>query len=83
MPQVLHERLHLKEPRTDRLRRSAAGHLRHLLDTGWRETDRWHAADYVTVRLERDGKAPERVPATPPPAQAPRQGGGRGRRSPR
>jgi hypothetical protein len=77
MPQVLHERLHLKEPRTERLRRSAAGHLRHLLATGWRETERWHAADYVTVRLEREGKAPERVPSAPPAAQRPRQGNGR------
>jgi hypothetical protein len=83
MPQVLHERLHVKEPRTDRLRRSAAGHLKHLLATGWRETDRWQAADYITVRLEREGKALEPVPAAPPAAPRSRQGGGRGRQSSR
>ena len=56
--EVVHQRLYVKEPRTERLRRSAAGHLRHLLATGWRETERWHADDYITVRLERTGVSP-------------------------
>ena len=47
--EVVHERLYLREPRTERLRKGAAGHLRHLLATGWRETERWHAEDYITV----------------------------------
>ena len=56
--EVIHERLYLKEPRTERLRKNAAGHLKHLLDTGWRETERWHADDHITVRLERTGVSP-------------------------
>ena len=51
--EVLHERLYLKEPRTERLRKGAAAHLRHLLADGWRETERWHADNYITVRVER------------------------------
>ena len=82
MPQVIHERLHVKEPGTERLRRSAAGHLRHLIATGWRETERWHTPGYVTVRMEREGRAPERIPAPPVASQRPRpqgQGNYRGR----
>lgn len=56
--EVTHERLYLKEPRTERLRKGAAGHLRHLLATGWKETERWHADDYITVKMERSGHAP-------------------------
>ena len=56
--QVRHERLYLREPRTERLRKSAAGRLRHMLADGWRETERWHAEDHITVRLERTGVSP-------------------------
>jgi hypothetical protein len=73
--EVRHERLYMKEPRTERLRKTATGRLRHMLATGWRETERWHAEDHITVRLERSGVAPRgvRIPkVTPPP---PRQGG--------
>jgi len=79
--EVMHERLYVKEPRTERLRKTAAGHLRHLLSTGWKETERWHADDYVTVRMERTGHAPRmtRMPKVePPPPRPPRQRFGQG-----
>jgi hypothetical protein len=78
--EVIQERLYLKEPRTERLRRSAEARLRYLLSTGWRETERWHANDYITVRVERSGHTPRialpKVVAEPP--RPPRQGQGRG-----
>ncbi|MGH8990270.1 MAG: hypothetical protein ACRDZ7_01930 [Acidimicrobiia bacterium] len=46
-------RLHVKTPGTDRLRKGAAGQLRHLEATGWHETDRRVSHHYVTVRMER------------------------------
>jgi hypothetical protein len=77
--EVMHERLYLKEPRTERLRRSSAARLRYLLATGWRETERWHAEDYITVKVERSGYAPRmtKLPKIiPPPPRPPRQGFG-------
>lgn len=68
--EVMHERLYLKEPRSERLRKSAEGRLRHLLSTGWRETERWQAADYITVRVERSGHPPRQA-RIPRPAPAP------------
>lgn len=79
--EVMYERLYLKEPRTERLRKSAAGHLRHLLATGWKEIERWHTDDYITVRMERTGHAPlmTRMPKIEPPApRPPRRGMGPG-----
>ena len=84
--QVRHERLYLKEPRSERLRKTAAGRLKSLLAAGWRETERWHAEEYVTVRLERSGQAPKmtRLPKPPPqPARPPRRGGPGGFGGPR
>jgi hypothetical protein len=68
--EVVHQRLYLKEPRTERLRKTAAGWLQYMLSIGWRETDRSHANDYVTVKLERTGhpplaKMPKIEPAPP------------------
>jgi hypothetical protein len=80
--EVRHMRLYLKEPRTERLRKSAEGRLRFLLSTGWREVERWHADDYLTVRVERSGHAPRMTKLPKPPPQlprAPRQGPGQGR----
>ena len=78
--EVIHERLYVRQPRTERLRKSAAARLRFLLSTGWRETERWHADDYVTVRVERSGHPPriELPKAVPEPPRPPRQGQGRG-----
>ena len=38
--EVLHERLYVRVPGTDKLRKTAAARLKHLLANGWRETDR-------------------------------------------
>ncbi|HEX9237068.1 MAG TPA: hypothetical protein VF972_12385 [Actinomycetota bacterium] len=84
--EVFHDRLYLKEPRSDRLRKSAAGHLRHLLAAGWKEVERWHADDYITVRMERSGHAPRmtRLPKIEaPPPRPPRQRSGQGPGGPR
>jgi hypothetical protein len=56
--EVTHERLYLKEQGTERVRKSAAGRLKHMLAQGWRETDRWHTDRYIMVRLERSGVSP-------------------------
>jgi hypothetical protein len=87
--EVMNVRLYLKEPGSERLRKTSAGRLRLLLSTGWRETERWHAPGYITVKVERSGHVPRmtRLPKPPPPqARPPRQssgargpGGGRGR----
>lgn len=80
--EVRHERLYLKEPRTERLRRTAAGRLKYLLSTGWREVERWHSDDYITVKIERTGVNPAigKMPNIPPPApRPPRREGGQGR----
>ena len=79
--EIRHDRLYLKEPRTERLRKGAQGHLRRMLGAGWRETERWHAEDYITVRLERSGVVPlmKSFPKPePPPPRPPRQQFGRG-----
>jgi hypothetical protein len=73
--EVLHERLYVKEPGTERLRKQSAARLRWLLASGWRETERWHAERYMTVKMERSGVAPRmtKLPKpTPPPPRAPR-----------
>jgi hypothetical protein len=56
--EVIHERLYLKQPGTEKLRKGAEGRLKHLLSNGWRETERWHAEDYITVKVERSGVSP-------------------------
>ena len=84
--EVMHRRLYLREPRTERLRKGADGYLRHLLANGWRETERWHADDYITVRMERSGHAPRmtRMPKIEaPPPRPPRQRFGQGPGGPR
>jgi hypothetical protein len=79
--EVTHHRLYVKEPGTERLRKSAEGWLRYRLANGWKETDRWHADHYVTVRLERSGYAPRmtRLPKIAPvQGRPPRRGFGPG-----
>ena len=88
--EVLHERLYVRVPGTDKLRKTAANRLKHLLANGWRETDRKLTPDHVTVRFERSGHAPKkaRLPKKGPevrierrPRRDANQGGrGRGRR---
>ncbi len=79
--EVRHERLYVKVPGTDKLRKSANGRLRSLLADGWREIQRTQETDFIQVRLERTGHKPpmRRLPYIPP--QQPRQrreGGFRG-----
>jgi hypothetical protein len=76
--EVIHERLYLREPNTDRLRKTAAGRLKRLVAQGWRETDRWNRGEYIEVRLERTGVAPERLrlPRHEPEIQDRRRGRG-------
>ena len=57
--EVLHERLYVRVPGTDKLRKTAAARLKHLLANGWRETDRHQTPDHVMVRFERTGHAPD------------------------
>lgn len=86
--EVRHERLYVKIPGSDKLRKSADGRLRHLVADGWREMERKQETDYVQVRLERSGHRPPMVLI---PAPAPQQtrarrdnfgGGGGGRGGP-
>lgn len=49
------ERLYLKVPNTDKLRKTAAGRHRHLLAAGWREMERSQEVDHIRVRYERTG----------------------------
>jgi len=52
------ERLYLKVPNTDKLRKSAAGRHRYLLAAGWREMERSQEVDHIRVRYERTGHPP-------------------------
>ena len=79
--EVRHERLYVKVPGGDKLRRSAAGRLRHLMNSGWREVERTKETDYIVVRVERTGHRPPmtNIPKAPPPQQRGRRDfGGRG-----
>jgi hypothetical protein len=86
--EILHERLFVRVPGTDRLRKTAAARLKHLLATGWRETERKQQPDHVWVRFERTGHAPmqARLPKRQPEIQIerrPRRDGGGPRGGPR
>ena len=56
--QVLHERLYVRVPGSDKLRKTAAARLKHLLANGWRETERKQQPDHIWARFERTGHAP-------------------------
>jgi len=85
--EILHERLYVRVPGTDKLRRTADARLKHLLAEGWRETAREAHPDHVMVRFERTGHAPlkARLPKKGPEIRVERRprrdggGGGRGR----
>jgi hypothetical protein len=86
--EILHERLYVRVPGTDKLRKTADARLKHLLANGWRETERNQTADYIQVRFERTGHAPmkARLPKHAPEIRDTRRprrdghgGGGRGR----
>ncbi|HCP61976.1 MAG TPA: hypothetical protein DIU14_05825 [Actinobacteria bacterium] len=76
------ERLHVKVPGGDKLRKGAEGRLRHLMATGWREVERSTTGDYIRVKVERSGHAPRVFkipkPSAPPPGRGNRGFGGPG-----
>jgi hypothetical protein len=87
--EVRYERLYVKVPGTDKLRKTAEGRLRHLLNDGWREIDRNQQSDFVQVHLERTGHVSPNVRIKEAPAVQVRErrrgfgfgggpGGGRG-----
>lgn len=80
--EVIHERLYVKTPGSDKLRRTAEGRLKRLLADGWHELERWQRADHIEVKLQRTGVAPLRA-RRPRPAPEERfdrrRGGGFGR----
>ncbi len=59
--EVTHERLYVRVPGTDKLRKTAANRHKHMIANGWRETERHQQADHVMVRYERTGHAPMRA----------------------
>ena len=73
--EVLHERLYVRVPGGDKLRKTADARLKHLLATGWREVDRKLLPDHVWVRFERTGHAPmkARLPKRAPEVQIERR----------
>jgi hypothetical protein len=74
--EVALERLYLKEPGTERLRKSSAGRFKYLLSTGWRETGRTRYNDYIAVRVERTGHPPlAKMPKIEPPPPRQSRGG--------
>jgi hypothetical protein len=86
--EVLHERLYVKVPGSDKLRKTADARLKHLLANGYREIERAQKPDHVWVRFERTGHAPlkARLPKKGPEIRIERrprrdgQGGGPGGR---
>jgi hypothetical protein len=76
--EVVHERLFVKVPGTDKLRKTAAARLKHLVAAGWRETDRFQRPDHIEVRLERTGHPPlpARLPRHVPEQRFERRRGG-------
>ena len=67
--EVRYERLYVKSPNGEKLRKTASGRLKGLVSAGWRETERTSTPDYVQVRLERSGQPPlmTKLPHIPPP----------------
>jgi hypothetical protein len=86
--EVLHERLYVKVPGTDKLRKTADARLKHLLANGYREIERAQKPDHIMVRFERTGHVPmkARLPKKGPEIRIERrprrdgQGGGPGGR---
>jgi hypothetical protein len=86
--EILHERLYVKVPGSDALRKTAANRQKHLLANGWRELVRQQRVDHVMVTFERTGHAPmkARLPKPVPevrierrPRRDDNRGGGRRR----
>jgi len=80
--EVKYLRLFLKEPGTERLRKTAAGWLERLTTEGWRETLREKNHDHIVVRMEREGFKPRTIKVRPPEPRPTRDRGGFGRGGP-
>jgi hypothetical protein len=76
--EVIHERLYVKTPGSDALRKNAEGRLKRLTAEGWRELERWQRADHVEVKLERTGVVPMRARRPRPAPEQQRYERGRG-----
>lgn len=78
--EIRHERLYLKVPGGDKMRKTAEGRLKRLTTAGWKETDRKVETDYIQVRLERTGHRPPmtRIPKAAPLQPRTRRDGGPG-----
>ena len=70
--EVLHERLYVRVPGTDKLRKTAAARLKHLLANGWRETDRQPDARPRDGPVRADRPRPDE--GAPAQVRAPRSG---------
>ena len=73
--EVLHERMYVRVPGGDKLRKTAAARLKHLLATGWREVERNQLPDHIWIRFERTGHAPmkARLPKKAPEVEIQRR----------
>ncbi len=69
--EVIVERLYVKVPGTEKLRKNADARLKHLLAGGWREVSRDRKPDHIAVKLERAGVPPlkTRLPRAAPAIQ--------------
>jgi hypothetical protein len=67
--EILHERLYVKVPGSDALRKTAANRQKHLLANGWRELERQQRVDHVMVTFERTGHAPMKARLPKPVAE--------------
>ena len=87
--EILYETFFTRSPGQDKMRKTAAGRMKHLLRDGWHEVSRQEAGpDSVTIRFEREGVTkplpPLRTKPEPPPRRPPRgdRRGGPGGRGP-
>ena len=73
--EVLHERMYVRVPGGDKLRKTAAARLKHLQATGWREVERRQLPDHIWIRFERTGHAPmkARLPKKAPEVEIQRR----------
>jgi hypothetical protein len=56
--EIMHERMYVRVPGTDKFRKTAANRMKHLLANGWREVERDQRPDHIMVKFERTGHAP-------------------------
>jgi hypothetical protein len=66
------ERLYVKVPNTDKLRKNSSGRHKHLLADGWREVERHPDIDHITVKYERTGPIPLKLRLPKGPQEQPR-----------